>query len=151
MALNNNQIPVFAITPKAGVGILNAATAGALGSTTNAVTVFTAASLSGSRISSLMANTDDTAAVNLFLSIVLSDGATVLPLGIVNVPLSSGNAANTLNIDCLDPTVLRGIQYDESGKPYLDLPAGSTVRASTLANMTSAKKCYVTAIGADYQ
>lgn len=150
MALNENQIPVYAITPKTSVGVLNAATAGALGSTTNAVTVFTA-SLSGSRIYSVCFNSDDTAAVNVFLSIVGSDGTTVKPLGIINVPINSGNAANTLNVDGLNPAVLNGMPIDNTGKRYIELAASETLRVSTLANMTAAKKCYCTVQGADYE
>jgi len=149
MSLSANQIPIYAITPKTAVGVLNAATAGTLGTTTNAVTVFTA-SASGSRIYSMVFNSDDTAAVNVFVSIVGSDGTTVKPLGIINVPLSSGNAANVENVDGLLSTVMNGMPIDNTGKRYIEMGASETLRISTLANMTAAKKCYCTVQGADY-
>lgn len=149
MALNPNQIPIYPITPKTSVGDLNAATAGALGSTTNAVTVYTAGS-NGSIIDGLVANTTDTAAVNLFVFIVGSDGTTVKPLFQVNVPLSSGNVASTLNVDCLLSTVSVGSLIDQNGKRYIRLGASETLRVSTVANMTAGKHCYVTAMGMDF-
>jgi len=144
MALNANQIPVYGITPKTSVGNLNAATAGSMGTTTNAVTVVTAGS-NGCIIDSLVANTTDTAAVNLFVSIVDSAGTGVRPLGIVNVPLNSGNAANVLNVDVLNSAVLVGMTVDQNGKRIIRLAPSETLRVSTLANMTAAKNCYVTA------
>lgn len=149
MALTGNQIPVYTITPKTAVGILSAATAGTLGTTTNAVTVLTAGS-AGCIVDSLVANSNDTAAINLFVSIVGSDGTTVKPLGIVNVPLSSGNAANTLNVNVLNSLVLLGTTTDQNGKNILRLGASETLRVSTLANMTAAKACYVTAQYSDF-
>jgi len=81
MAISLAEKPVYARTINVGVGTLNAATAGALGVNTNAVTVYTAGS-SGGRIESLVANTDDTAAVNLF--VFLQDGsANIYPLNAV--------------------------------------------------------------------
>ena len=37
-----------------------------------------------------------------------------------------------------------------NGKKYIDIPAGKVLKFAVLANMTSAKKLYVTAIGSDY-
>jgi hypothetical protein len=142
--------PVYARTINVGVGVLNAATAGALGTTTNAVTVYTAGS-NGGRIESLVANSDDTAAVNLFVFLV--DGSSnVYPLGIVNVPANSGNLGTVANVDLLDGTNVRivGMCLDNLGKRYISIPASWTLRVSTLANMTAAKKCHVTAQGFDY-
>ena len=142
MALNANQIPVYGITPKTSVGNLNAATAGSMGTTTNAVTVVTAGS-NGCIIDSLVANTTDTAAVNLFVSIVDSAGTGVRPLGIVNVPLNSGNAANVLNVDVLNSAVLVGMTVDQNGKRIIRLGASETLRVAVLANLTGV--CYVSA------
>lgn len=150
MGLANNEKPKYVVTPKTGVGILNAATAGALGSNTNGVAIFTA-SASGSRVSSLMISTDDTAAVNVFLYILGSDGTTVKPIGIINVPLSSGNAANVLAINGLNPNVIPGLPLDNTGKPYIELGASEVLKMSCLANMTAAKKLYATSQGGDYE
>jgi hypothetical protein len=150
MALSIAEKPVYARTINVGVGVLNAATAGALGATTNAVTVYTAGA-NGGRIESLVANSDDTAAVNLFVFLV--DGSSnVYPLGIVNVPANSGNLGTVQNIDCLAGVgiSLQGLLIDISGKRYISIPASWTLRVSTLANMTASKKCHVTAQGFDF-
>lgn len=144
-----NQIPVYAITPKTSVADLNAATAGTLGANTNAVTAFTA-SASGSRVYSLIASTTDTAAVNLYLFIEDSGGTVIKPIGQINVPLRSGDTASTLVVDCLDPSVTKGLPVDNTGKRYVELGASEKLRVATVANMTALKHCYVTAQGADY-
>ena len=149
MALNANQIPIYAITPKTAVANLNAASAGALGTTTNAVTVVTAGA-NGSRVYSLIASTTDTAAVNLYIQIVDTGGTVVRPIGQVNVPLRSGDTASTLMVDCLDPIIVKGLPVDNTGKRYIELGATETLRVSTVANMTAAKNCYVSAQYADY-
>jgi len=150
MALSLAEKAVYARTINVGVGVLNAATAGALGTTTNAVTVYTAGA-NGGRIESLVANSDDTAAVNLFVFLV--DGSSnVYPLGIVNVPANSGNLGTVINVDILDGTGIRlnGMLVDNTGKRYIAIPASWTLRVSCLATMTAAKKCHVTAQGFDY-
>jgi len=150
MAISLAEKPVYARTINVGVGTLNAATAGALGTTTNAVTCYTSGS-SGGRIESLVASSDDTAAINLFVMLV--DGSSnVYPLGIVNVPLSSGNSGTVANVDLLGGTgvSLLGMLIDTTGKRYISIPASWTLRVSTLANMTAAKKCHVTAQGFDF-
>lgn len=149
MALNSNQIPVYAISPRTSAGNLNAATAGTMGTTTNAVIVWTAGT-NGSIIDALFANSTDTAAVNLFVFIVGSDGTTVKPLGQVNVPLSSGNLASVLGVNVLLSTVLVGTLIDPNGKNFIRLGPSETLRVSTVANMTALKNCYVTAMGADF-
>ena len=135
MGLNNNQIPVYGITPKTSVGTLTNSTAGTLGTTTNTATVATAGA-NGCIIDALVASTTSTAAVNLFVSIVDSAGTGVRPLGIVNVPLSSGNVANTLAVDVLNAAVLVGMTVDQNGKRIIRLGANETLRVSTVANLT---------------
>ena len=148
MALTANQIPVYAITPFTAVANLNAASAGSLGTNTNAVTVYTAPS-AGARVYSLIATSTDTAAVNLCI-FIQSSGGTVIPIAQVNVPANSGNTASTLAVDCLLPTVAVGLPIDNTGKRYIELGNGDLLRVSTVANMTAAKNCYVAAQGAAY-
>ena len=135
MPLNANQIPVYGITPKTSVGTLTNASAGTLGATTNAATVVTAGS-NGCIIDSLVASTTSTAAVNLFVSIVDSAGTGVRPIGIVNVPLSSGNVANALAVDVLNSAVLVGMTVDQNGKRIIRLGASETLRVAVVANLT---------------
>jgi hypothetical protein len=140
MALNANQIPVYGITPKTAVGVLNGSTAGSMGTTTNAVTVLTAGS-NGCIIDSLVMNTTSTAVVNVFVSILT--GSTVKPLGIVPVAASSGNLTNALSVDALSSSVLNGMTVDQNGKRIIRLAAGDILQVSVLANLTGI--CYVTA------
>lgn len=136
MGLNANQIPVYGITPKTAVGTIpNATAAGTLGTTTNAITVLTAGS-NGAIVDSVVASTTSTAAVNLFISIVDSAGTGVRPIGIVNVPLSSGNVANTLAVDVLNSAVLVGMTVDQNGKRIIRLGASETLRVAVLATLT---------------
>lgn len=150
MSLSQNQIPVYGIKPFSGIGILNAATAGALGSDTNGVTICTAEATIGSRVDSLVISTDDTAAVNVF--IYIKNGSDIKPLGIVNVPLSSGNSGTVASVDALQGSgvTLLGMEVDNNGKRYFNLGAGEILKCAVLANMTAAKKAHVTAIGAHY-
>lgn len=146
--LSSNQIPKYSITPNGGVGVISASSnTVTLGSDTNGATIYTAGA-NGGRVYSLVANTDDTTAVNVLLYIL--NGATVKPLGIVNVPLSSGNVANTLNVNMLDPTVLKGLALDMAGNRYIALQGSEVLKCGALSNLTAAKKCYVVAQGSDY-
>ena len=89
MALAAKNIPVVANVPNGGVGLIVASSnTVTLGSDTNGVSIYTASS-AGGRCMSLTAVTDDTVTVNVFVWILRS--STVIPIGLVNVPLSSGN------------------------------------------------------------
>lgn len=152
MALTSK--PAFANKPFNSVGSGTAISAGALGSDTNGVTIYTAPNTGsytiGSRVDQIVISTDDTAAVNVFLYIYT--GSVVIPLGIVNVPLSSGNSGTVANVDALSGSgvTLIGSKLDVTGKRYIDLQAGYLLKFAVLANMTAAKKIYVTAGGSDY-
>jgi len=107
------------------------------------------ASSNGSRVYSLMASTDDTVTVNVFLYIY--SGSTVMPVGMVNIPLSSGNTnAARFPVDLLDPTNLPGLPIDNTGKRYIELAPNAVLKCGALANLSSGKSCWVTAQGADY-
>ncbi len=147
--LSAGTLPKYANVPNSGTGVLTAsANTVTLGSNTNAATCYTAGS-SGGRVYTLVANTDDTVTVNVMLFIY--SGSTVRPLGIVNVPLSSGNVANVLNVNMLDSAVLKGLPLDSANNRYIPLAANEILKAGALANMTTAKTCWVTALGSDYQ
>jgi hypothetical protein len=147
--LSANQIPVYAVTPLTGVGVIAASSnTVTLGSNTNAATIVTAGA-SGARVYSLMASTDDTVTVNVFLFIY--NGTTVQPLGLVNVPLSSGNTnAARFPVDFLNPSNLPGLPLDNTAKPYIELGPNDVLKCGALANLTAAKTCWVTAQGAQY-
>ena len=150
MALAAKNIPVVANVPNGGVALIAAsANTVTLGSNTNGETAYTAGT-AGGRVMSLTAVTDDTVTVNVFVWILR--GATVIPIALVNVPLSSGNTnAARFNVDFLDGVNIVGLPLDNTGKRYIPLLAGDVLRVGALANLTAAKTCWVHASGSDYQ
>ncbi len=150
MSLSAGQIPLVANVPNGGVALIQASSnTVTLGSDTNGATAYTAGA-SGGRVLSLTAVTDDTVTVNVFVYILRS--ATVIPLGLVNVPLSSGNTnAARFNVDFLDGINILGLPIDNTGKRYIPLKGNDVLKVGALANLTAAKTCWVHASGADYQ
>ncbi|MCI4436641.1 MAG: hypothetical protein JHC33_07510 [Ignisphaera sp.] len=148
MALTNGQIPVLANVPNSGVAVITGTTIGTLGSDTNGVVVYTAGSLGG-RIYSLTAVTSSTVIVNTYVYILR--GSTVIPLGLVSIPLSSGNTlAVKFNVDYLDGVNILGLPLDNTGKRYIPLQGGDKLKLTTIINI-AAGSAWVTAHGADYQ
>ena len=149
MALTAGQIPKLANVLNGGVGVLTGTTIGTLGSNTNGVTIYTSGA-SGGRVLSLIASTDDTVTVNVFLYILRS--STVIPIGMVNIPLSSGNTnAARFPVDFLNGTNLPGLPIDNTGRQYIPLLASDVLKASTLVNLSASKSAWINASGADYQ
>jgi hypothetical protein len=150
MALEAAYKPKVANVPNGGVGKILAATGAAtLGNDANGIDVYTAGA-SGGRIYSLIGTTDDTVTSNVFVWIL--DGSTVKPLGLVNIPLSSGNTnAARFAVDFLDGVNLPGLPIDNTGKRYIALKANEKLRVGVLAALTTAKSDWITAQGSDYQ
>jgi hypothetical protein len=149
MALRNDAIVRVANELNSGIAVLNGTTIGTLGSNTNGVTIETAGSY-GTRIISLIASTDDTVTVNVFLYI-LRGGSTVVPIGLVNVPLSAGNTnAARFVTDFLNGTNIPGLPLDNTGRQYIPLIAGDVLRATTLANLTAGRSCWITSFAQDF-
>lgn len=148
--LTAGQIPKVANVPNGGVGKPTDSTnVVAIGVDTNGVDVYTAGS-SGGRIYSLIGTTDDTVTSNIFVWIL--NGSTVKPLGLVNIPLSSGNTnAARFAVDFLDGVNLPGLPIDNTGKRYIALLNGEKLRVGSLAAFSSGKSAWITAMGADYQ
>lgn len=149
MALTNGQIPVLANVPNSGVGVVTGTTIGTLGSDNiNGVLVYTAGSLGG-RIYSLTAVTSSTVIVNTYVYILR--GATVVPVGLVSIPASSGNTlAVRYNVDYLDGVNIVGLPLDNTGKRYIPLQGDDKLKVSTIINI-AAGSAWVSAHGADYQ
>lgn len=146
MSLLESQKATYASVPLSSVGILAASSnTGTLGSDTNGVTIFTATS-KGGRVTSLLGSTNDTVTVNVFLYIL--DGSNVMPLGLVNIPLSSGNtAAAATMVDML--ATIPGLPLDNQGKRYISLGPNDVLKATALANLTAAKSAWLTAQGSN--
>lgn len=149
MALTNGQIPKVANVPNGGVAVLTGTTIGTLGSNTNGVTGYTAGS-QGGRIMSLTATTDDATTVNVFVYIYR--GTTVIPVGLVNVPLSSGNTFTArFAVDFLNGVNIPGLPIDNTGRQYIPLMPNDVLKFTTLANLSATKSCWVQVSGNDYQ
>lgn len=148
MAFNPNQIPVYAITPKNSVGnIVNATGIGALASNTNGIAIYTAPT-AGARVTSLFLTSSDTANRDFFLYVL--NGSTVNPIGIVNVPLNSGNASGVLAVDGLDPTVVKGLPIDNNGKRYIELMGSAVLKFSALVAVTATRQVNATVFAEEY-
>jgi len=152
MSLAAVNLPKYATTLNGGVcqlgvsGTTVGATAlGVDGIAADAKVCYTAGSYGG-MVESLLASTNDTAAVNVFVYIL--SGTTVHPLGIVNVPLSSGNAASVLNVDLINGIV--GLPVNSVGKKYIPLQGGMSIKVAVLAAMTANKILWVKSLGVDY-
>lgn len=147
--LTAGMIPIVANVPNGGVAVLTGTTIGTLGSNTNGFAIYTAGT-SGGRVMSLTAVTDDTVTSNIFVYILR--GATVIPLGLVNIPLSSGNTnAAKANVDFLNGSNIFGLPIDNVGRQYIPLKANDVLKATTLAALTAAKSVWIHASGNDYQ
>lgn len=147
--LTAGQIVYVANVPNGGVGVLTGTSIGTLGSNTNGVTIYTAGT-EGARVMSLTGVTDDTVTVNVFIYIYRS--TTVIPLGLVNLPLSSGNTfAAKSNVDFLNGTNIFGLPLDNTGRQYIPLMPNDVLRCTSLANLTAAKSAWIHASGNDYQ
>jgi len=105
-------------------------------------TVYTGGA-NGSKVSSLIAVSTDTAAHDVQVSI--TNGGTSYPLGTVSVVAGAGNSSGVNSVNLLDPTKLLGLSFDSDGNPYIFLISGDTLTVSALPTVTSAKLITVTA------
>lgn len=149
--LASNQIPKVANVPNGGVGLcVGSSNTVTMGSNSNGATIYTAGA-SGGRVYELSACTDD-ASVAPLVHVYVFRGSTVIPIGTVTVPVSTGNTnAARFNVDFLDGVAITGMPIDNTGKRYIPLMANDVLKCGVLVNLTSLKTCYVMASGADYQ
>ena len=149
MSLPAGSLVRVANQPSGGFAVLTGTTIGTLGSNTNGTTIETAGTY-GTRVIALTATTNDTVTVNVFLYI-LRGGSTVIPIGLVNIPVSSGNTfAARFAVDFLNGTNIPGLPLDNTGRQYIPLLAGDALRATTLANLTASTSCFIQAMALDY-
>lgn len=106
------------------------------------------AGTNGTKVVSLTAASDDTAAVNV--QIWLTRSATSYLIGTVNVPITSGNTGAIASVNLLAPSLIPGLPVDNDGQPYLFLVSGDTLSVSALATVTTAKTVYVTCVSGDF-
>jgi hypothetical protein len=152
MSLSAVNLPKYATVLNGGVCQLGtgASTVGATalgidGIAADAKVCYTAGQYGGI-VESLMLSTNDTAAVNVF--VYAMEGAVVHPLGIVNVPLSSGNGASIPNVDALN--AIQGLPKNAAGLKYLPLRPNMTLKVAVLAAMTANKVLIAKTTGVDF-
>jgi hypothetical protein len=147
--LTAGQIPKVANVPNGGLGTISASSnTVTMGSDANGATIYTAGA-SGGRVIMLSGVTNDTVTVNVFVYILR--GATVIPVGMVNIPLSSGNTnAARFPVDFLNGTNLPGLPIDNTGRQYIPMMPNDVLRATTLANLTGGRSCWITAFAQDF-
>jgi hypothetical protein len=149
--LTPGQIPLVANVPNGGVAlIVGSSNTVTMGSNTNGATIYTAGT-KGGRVYSLSAVTDD-AAVAPLVHLYILRGATVIPLGTVTVPISSGNTlAARANVNFLDGANILGLPRDNANNVYIPLMPNDVLRCGVLINLTALKTCWVQGQGSDYQ
>jgi len=128
-----------------GASTVGATALGVDGIAADAKVCYTAGAYGG-MVESLMVSINDTAAVNVF--VYAMDGATVHPLGLVNIPLNSGNAASVPNIDVING--LNGLPVNSNGRKYIPLKTNMTLKVAVLAAMTANKVLFAKTTGIDF-
>jgi tetrahydromethanopterin S-methyltransferase subunit D len=138
MAFTQNTTPTMVKQPQNGkVQILPA-------DASNQKTVVTAGA-SGTKVTSLCAVSNDTAARDVQVSI--TNAGTSFPLGTVTVPAGAGFSGSVVAIDLMNQQNLPGLAIDSDGNPYINLISGDTLTVSSLTTVTAAKAITVTAPG----
>lgn len=141
MAFVQNTVPTFVKQPSNGkVNIVNA-------DAQAQKTVYTAGA-SGSKITSLMASSTDTAARDVAISI--TNGGTSYVIGVVAVPIGAGTSSGVNSVNMLNLSNMPGLPVDSDGQPYLLLVFGDTLTLSALTSVTAAKTITISAIGGDF-
>lgn len=129
--------PSFPQLPKNGhVTVVNA-------DGTTQKTVYTGGA-NGSKITSLIGTSNDTAAHDVQISI--TNGGTSYLLGTVSIPIGAGNTSSVPAVNLLDPTKLVGLPLDSDGNPYIHLASASdTLTVAMVVAVTAAKTVWITA------
>jgi hypothetical protein len=148
MGLTAGQIPKVANVLNGGVAKISGSVV-TLGSDTNGTTAYTAGS-QGGRIISMMGSTDDTVTTNVFVWINRS--STIIPVGLVNIPLSSGNTnAARFPVDFLNGSNLPGLPVDNTGRQYIPLMPNDALRVGPSGSFTAGKAAWISTHGVDFQ
>ncbi len=107
-------------------------------------TLFTAGS-EGSRVDSIYASTDeDTADVELILSI--DDGTITMPISNTTIIQGSGTDGTNMSVNLLNNTNLPFINDDG----VLYLKSGWTLKVKLVTTITASKTCWIGVQGGDY-
>lgn len=112
-------------------------------STTTPTTLYTGGA-NGTKIVAIIAQSTDTAAHDIQVSIV--NGGTTYTLGTVTVPIGAGNSGTVPSVNLLNSSQLPGLPVDSDGNPFIYLAGAGDVlsvlpktalSASTFVNITA--------------
>lgn len=115
--------------------------------TTTKKTLYTA-SADDAVVKSLMATSNDTAAMNIALYV--NDGTLDRWIGTVNVPTLSGTNGTAPAVDLLSGTAMPGLTFDQNGKRVLPMKNGHILKAAVLVTVTAAKEVNIFGVVEEY-
>lgn len=100
-------------------------------------TVYTGGA-NGSKITSLMATSNDTAAHDI--QIAITNGGVNYVIGTVSVAIGAGNTSGVNATNLLNTTNMPGLPLDTDGNPYIHLKSASdTLTVSAVVAVTTGK------------
>jgi hypothetical protein len=132
-----NTSPIFGLTPN----LAEATFVNADGTTPKDICV---AGANGTKVTRIAVHSDDTAASNLKL--LIYDGATAFPVGVVRVAIGSGSDGAIPAVNLLNATMLPWLDADGE----LFLPSGYKLQVGPLVAVTAAKTVSIVCFGIDY-
>lgn len=115
--------------------------------TTVAKTIFTPGA-NGAQIRGISAWSNDSAAINLVLSVLIS--AVSYRLATIRIPALTGSDGAVVSVSLLNTTACPWMTVDAAGNPVLNLVAGAVLQAAPLVTMTGAKSLELYARGEDF-
>jgi hypothetical protein len=116
--------------------------------TTTPKVCFTAHATNDSNVKSMIATSNDTAAMNIAIYICRS--AVDYLLACINVPTLSGTNGTAPAIDLLNAAGMPALPLDPVGKRYIPMEAGDTLKVGVLVAVTTAKTVTVNVLGEDF-
>lgn len=129
-----------------GSSTVGATALGVDGIAADAKAIYTAGAYGGI-VDYIALSTDDTTAVNVRLYVLNSDSS-IEVIGIVPVPIQSGDLGTALNVDAF--ASLNGCSLDEKYHKIIRLKAGAQLKIAVKAAMTANKKLFGMARGLDF-
>lgn len=118
--------------------------AGSLGSDSNGVAIHTFTNQGF--VASVKCSSSDATNNGVFLYVL--DGSTVIPEGIVSIPLNSGNSLSVANVDGLANSGVTSIGdwIEQNGKRVIPCSSGQVFKAALQTATAASEEIYVTCV-----
>lgn len=136
-----SSTPTFVGTPKIGLQQIVPAD-------TSTLKTLVTAGASGSKVTSIMAASDDSSA--RIVAYGITRGGTFYQIGAVSVAITSGTDGATAATNLLSVSQVAGLPIDADGQRYLLLQSGDTLQVKTTTTVTSAKTVHLVATYGDF-